>query len=241
MKVNRHPTLTTRVFYFAVAFILSWGIGMHGMNSAYADHRTDARQLVTKAQMTLEDFYSAQEMSGFRDLLKRARGVFIAPEILKGAFIIGVSGGSGVLLTRNTMTGRWSDPAFYTMGSASFGLQAGAQAAQVVILAMTQRGVNAFLNSSVKLGADIGIAAGPVGIGAAAATENLSADLVAFTRAKGLFGGISVDGAVVKVRDSLNHAYYGQKVSPRDILIFRKVSNPQAAKLVSMVAKESGR
>lgn len=241
MTTNRHLTLTTKICCFMIAFLMFWGLGGYGITPAYADHRTESRQLVVKAKMTFENFYSSRDMDGFRNLLRKARGVFIAPEVLKGAFIFGVSGGSGVLLARNSMTGRWSDPAFYTMGGASFGLQAGAQASEVIILVMTQRGVNAFLNSNLKLGADIGVAAGPVGIGAAAATANLSADLIAFTRAKGLFGGISLDGTVVKVRDSLNHAYYARTVSPRDILIFRKVSNPQAAGLIQTVAKDAAR
>ena len=102
------------------------------------------------------------------NLVKDARGVFIAPQILKGAFIVGASGGSGVLVARDSLTGRWLGPAFYTIGSASFGFQIGGSASEVVLLAMTDRGVNALLESSIKLGADVGVAAGPVGMGAAA-------------------------------------------------------------------------
>lgn len=241
MKTNRHLTSATKFFCFVFIFIMAWAMGVYGVTSAYADSRTEARHLVEKARMTFENFDTAKEMSGFRYLLRSAKGVFIAPDILKGAFIIGISGGSGVLLTRNSMTGRWSDPAFYTMGGASFGLQAGGQAAQVIILAMTERGVNAFLNSSIKLGVDASVAAGPTGIGAAAATENLSVDLIAFTRAKGIFGGISIEGSVVKVRDSLNDAYYARRVTPREILITRDISNPQSAALVRAVATAAAR
>ena len=102
---------------------------------------------------------------------------------------------------------------------------------------MTQRGVSALLSSSIKLGADVGIAVGPVGAGAAAATANLSADIVSYTRAKGLYAGISLEGAVVAVRGALNQAYYGKEVTPTDILIRRAATNPQSAGLVEAIAK----
>jgi len=208
---------------------------------ARANDTMDARHLVEKARMTLDSFDRAKEMSAFRDLLKDARGVFIAPQILKGAFIVGASGGSGVFMVRDTRTGKWSQPAFYTIGSASFGLQIGGQASEVVLLAMTDRGVSALLSNSVKLGADVGVAAGPVGMGASAATANLSADILSFARSRGLFAGISLDGAVVAVRDSLNHAYYGAQVTPTDILVKRTVANRQSRRLISAISRDAAK
>jgi lipid-binding SYLF domain-containing protein len=202
-----------------------------------ADDAEDSAQLVAKARMTLENFIKAPEMENFRTILKSAKGVFIAPQILKGAFIIGASGGSGVFVIKEANRGNWVGPAFYTIGEASFGLQAGGQASEVILLAMTDRGVTALLNSSVKLGADVGIAAGPIGIGAAASTANLSADIVSFSRAQGLFGGIALDGAVVKVRNGLNNAYYRKdNVSPTDILVRKAFANPQAESLLKALA-----
>ena len=104
---------------------------------------------------------------------------------------------------------------------------------------MTERGVNALMGSSVKLGGDVGVAAGPVGIGAAASTANLSADILSFSRSKGLYGGISLEGAVVAVRDSLNEAYYGKQVTPTDILVRHEVRNPHASGLIQAVAKSA--
>jgi lipid-binding SYLF domain-containing protein len=97
--------------------------------------------------------------------------------------------------------------------------------------------VNALLSTSVKLGADASVAAGPVGVGVRAATANISADIVSFSRSKGLYGGVSVDGAVVAPRGALNSAYYGKDVSTRDILILGTASNPQAAPLVELIKK----
>lgn len=94
---------------------------------------------------------------------KKAKGVFIAPQVLKGAFVVGASGGSGVLVVRDEKTGGWNGPAFYTIGGVSFGPQIGGQASEVVLLVMTERRVSSLLSNSLKLGADVGIAAGPVG------------------------------------------------------------------------------
>jgi lipid-binding SYLF domain-containing protein len=204
---------------------------------AGADDAMTARQLVERARLSFESMMVAPEMEGLRDLLKTAKGAFIAPQVLRGAFIFGVSGGSGVFFARAETPGNWNGPAFYTIGEASFGFQAGADASEVVLVAMTERGVNALLSTSVKLGADASVAAGPVGIGVRGATANVSVDLVSFSRSKGLYGGVSVDGAIVATRSSLNSAYYGREVSTQDILVRGSVSNPQAAPLAELLRK----
>ena len=209
-------------------------------HNAAADDSTQARHLVQKARMTLESFATAPEMGALRTLLKSARGVFIAPQILRGAFVVGASGGSGVFLVRDKHKGDWTGPAFYTIGEVSFGFQIGGDASEVVLVAMTERGVNALLSNSVKLGGDVGIAVGPVGAGAEASTANLSADIISFSRSKGLYGGISLEGSVIAVRGGLNSAYYGSNVSPAEILIARSVHNEHAVLLHSEMAKLAG-
>jgi len=229
------------VWFMAFAILVTGGMIGFAAVPAAADDTMDSKQLVEKARLTLDRFVAPKDNQAFRDLLKKARGVFIAPQILKGAFVVGASGGSGVFVTRDEKTGQWAGPAFYTIGSASFGLQIGGQASEIVLLAMTERGVKALLGSSVKLGADVGIAMGPVGTGVSAATANLSADILSFARAKGVFAGISLDGAIVKVREGLNEAYYGKKVDPVDILIKRDVKNRQAEGLLKAVSKAAYR
>ena len=196
----------------------------------------DARHLVEKSQIALENFARHSDMGGFRDLMKKARGLFIAPDVLKGAFIIGGSGGSGVFLAKDPK-GTWHGPAFYTLGSVNIGLQIGGQSSEVVLLAMTERGMTAMLSTSFKLGGDVGIAAGPVGVGAAGATANISADIISYSLSKGAFVGISLDGAVVAVREGLNTAYYGKKVGPTDILVRHTVSSPHSKQLLARVQK----
>jgi lipid-binding SYLF domain-containing protein len=205
-----------------------------------ADDAQDARQLVEKAKLTVEEFQKDPNMGGFRDLAKKAKGMLILPQMLRGAFIVGASGGNGVLVARDENAAQWRGPAFHTLGGASFGFQAGADAAEVIVLVMTERGVTKLLSPQVKLGTDISVAVGPVGGGVAAATAGLSADLISYSMAKGLYGGFSVDGSVAGVRTALNQAYYGKPVTPTDILIKGTVKNPQADALIGTVAKLAG-
>ena len=211
------------------------------LSTSAADDRQEAEQLVEKAKFTLEDFMSDKNMEAFHDFIRRAKGIYIAPQVLKGAFIVGASGGTGVLLAWDEKQKSWAGPAFDTVGGASFGFQIGGQASEVILLAMTDRGVTSLLSNSLKLGADVGLAAGPVGAGVAASSANLSADILSFARSKGLYGGVSLDGAVMAVRGSLNDAYYGRKVTPTDILVRRDVSNPRSAGLLGAVRKATGR
>ncbi len=206
-----------------------------------ADDAQEADQLVEKSRLTFESFLTDSNLGAFKDLLKQARGLFLAPAILRGAFFIGAAGGSGVFLARDEKAGRWSNPAFYTLGELSFGFQAGGDSSEVGLVAMTERGVSAMLSTSIKLGADASIAAGPFGIGASAATANTSVDLLSFSRSKGLYGGVSLQGAAVAVRGALNRVFYGREISVTDILIRQEASNPKAAPLVQAVARAATR
>ena len=192
-------------------------------------------ELVTMAKPTFKNFVADENMVWFRNNLKHAKAIMIVPRLLKGGFIIGGSGGSGVLLARDTKTGAWSNPAFYTMGSVSFGLQIGGAADQIVLMIMTKKAMDSYLSGSFKLGADVSAAAGPVGKGVGATY----ADIYAFNRSKGIFGGLKIDGAVIAIRDKWNNAYYGKQVRPTDILILRNISNSHAADLCAALAKAS--
>jgi lipid-binding SYLF domain-containing protein len=221
---------------FLFAFVLSLGWSFFPSAVIAASDKVEAQQLVDKAGLTFQSFMDDAQMGTMRNLLKNAKGLFIAPQVLKGAFIIGASGGSGVYIERGKKD-NWYGPAFYTLGGASIGLQIGGQASEVVLLIMTDRGNAAFLSNNFKLGVDAGIAVGPVGAGVSAETANLSADVLSFSRSKGLYGGVSLQGAVVATRGSLNRAYYGKKATTADILVRHNVSNPQASGLLESVTK----
>jgi lipid-binding SYLF domain-containing protein len=194
--------------------------------------------LVDKSRVMLESLLNDPNMSGMRAQLKRAKGTLLVPQFLKGGFIIGAAGGSGVLLGRDPKNGEWTDPAFVTMAEGSIGLQIGAQAAEVVLLIMTQKGVEAVLSNSFKLGADVSVAVGPAGGGAeASTTANLRADILAFSRTQGLFAGLSLEGAVIGARDEWNKAYYGKPVTATDIIVRREARNPGANPLRQLLAK----
>ncbi len=188
--------------------------------------------LVERARVTLDSMISDPNFSWLKNYLQYARGVLIIPQFLKGGFIIGGSGGSGVFLAREPQTGRWSEPVFYTLGGASVGLQIGASAAEVILMVRTDRGVEAFYSSTFKLGADASVAVGPVGMSMEGATpHNLSADILSFAKAKGLYAGMSLEGSVLKVRSDWNQLYYGQAVGPMDIIIRKAVSHPRSVPL----------
>jgi lipid-binding SYLF domain-containing protein len=200
----------------------------------WADDAQDAKKLIDQSEETLKNFLNDPDMKWFGSHLQEAKGVYIVPKLMKGAFIFGVEGGNGVVLARDEKTGTWSEPVFYETSAASFGLQAGAQSQEAIVLIMTPKAVDSLLANKIKLGADGSVAIGPKGGGA---DTNLTADFVTFTRAKGLYAGVSFDGASIRARDELNAAYYGQDVRPSDIIIAHKAKpNPNSKELHAMLA-----
>jgi lipid-binding SYLF domain-containing protein len=207
-----------------------------GFGTLPAHAQGDQQVLVNQAQTTLSNFMRDPEMKWLQQNIHRAKAVLISPEIVKAGFIIGGSGGRGVLVARDG-GGKWVGPAFYTLATASVGFQAGLAASEMVTLVMTDKGMNSLLSNSFKLGGDASIAAGPVGAGA---KSDVVADMIAFSRSKGVYGGLNLDGTVVSTNDDWNKAYFGKPVLPPDILIKASVSNKGAAPLIAAVAKAAG-
>ena len=212
-----------------VLFTLAVGLAA----CATSDNKSDLQALVDNANASAKRFAADPNMTWFRENLNDAQGILIIPTMVKGGYIIGGSGGSGVMLARQP-GGGWSYPAFYTMGSVTLGLQIGGEVSEIVLVILSKAGRDAMLTSEVKLGGDISVAAGPVGAGAKAQT----ADVLAFSRTKGgLYGGLNIEGAVIATREAWNRTYYGQDVRPVDILISGKARNPAADPLRETVAK----
>jgi len=201
---------------------------------AAAAEPLEQQGLVDKARVTFESFMADENQAWLKKNLSQAEGLIIIPSLLKAGFVIGGSGGSGVLIVKNDKTGQWSQPAFYTLGSGTFGLQIGAEAAEVIMMVRTQKAVDALFTSSFKLGGDTSIAVGPVGAGA---KSNIVADIFSFSRTKGAYAGVSLEGSVISTRDKWNEAYYGKAVSPVDIIVKRSVSNAGSKALRASVAK----
>ena len=195
---------------------------------AVAADAEEAQGIVDKARVTFNNFMRDKNYTWLHSHLKDAKGLLIFPQVLKAGFILGGSGGTGVLVVKDEKTGDWSEPAFYTIGAVSFGLQIGGEAAEVIMTAMSQKAVDSLFSSSFKLGGDTSIAVGPKGIGA---KGNITADFISFAKSKGIYAGINLEGSVVDVRDSLNKAYYGKAVRPVDIVVKKEVSNKGSERL----------
>jgi lipid-binding SYLF domain-containing protein len=196
----------------------------------------DQLSLVDQAERTVDHMRSDPAFGPARDMLNRARAVMIIPSLVKGGFIFGAEGGNGVLMERRG--NRWSDPAFYTLGSASFGLQIGLEKAEIVMMVMSDRALRAIEDGDVKIGAGGALTVATLSAGAEAATaSNLSGDLVIWSSATGIYGGLTLNGSVIKPRGEWNERFYGRPVSVPSILadqVQNREANPLRAKLSSV-------
>ena len=208
---------------FAVSFVAP----------AAAQNPNTPQKLVTDAQKTLDNFMRDPSQTWIHENIGRAKALLIVPQILKAGFIFGGSGGQGVLVARNGNA--WVGPAFYDLATASVGFQAGVEVSEAVIVVMTEKGLNSLLATTFKVGGDASIAAGPVGAGA---KSTVTADLVSFTRSKGIYGGLNLDGTVVHANTDMNSQFYGAKnVLPPDILIRKTYKSAKATPLLTAVGK----
>jgi SH3 domain-containing YSC84-like protein 1 len=168
-------------------------------------------------------------------LLDKADCVIVIPSVLKAAFIIGGSYGRGAMTCRSgeDFQGPWGAPTMMALEGGSFGFQIGAQATDFVLLVMNPRGASSILDSKVKLGADASVAAGPVGRDAEADTDvTLRAEVLTYSRSRGLFAGISLEGSTVRPDNDANERIYGKKVSAKEIVLQNEVAVPRSAQLL---------
>lgn len=204
------------------------------LHAAAARAQSEQEELVAAAEATFSNFERNPQMHWFQENIGKAKALLIAPEVIKAGFILGGSGGRAVLFARDPKGVKWYGPVFYTLITGSIGFQAGIEVSEAVTLVMTDRGLSSLLGSSFKMGGEASIAAGPVGIGA---RSNIRADLVAFSHAKGIYGGLNLDGTAVRVNDGWNRAYYKPGVTPPDILVLHEFSNAQGERLRMMISK----
>jgi len=167
-----------------------------------------------------------------QDLLDKARCVVVLPSVLKAAFVVGGSYGRGVMVCRtgNNFSGPWGAPAMYALEGGSFGFQIGGEATDFVILIMNDRGMDSLLHSKVKLGGDASVAAGPKGRSASAESDaTLRAEMLSYSRARGAFAGVSLEGTTLRPDKDANERLYGKGVSAAAIVMEKKVEAPEAA------------
>jgi lipid-binding SYLF domain-containing protein len=209
-------------------------LGFTSVPSAIASDATEAEGIVDNARVTLKDFIGDKNFIWFHENVKQSKALLIFPQVLTAGYFIGGSGGTGVLVVRDEKTGDWSQPVFYTIGSASIGLQIGAESAQTIMMLMSKKAVHSLYKSSVKVGGDTSFAVGPVGEGA---KGNLTADFISFSKSKGLYAGLNLEGSVIDVRENLNKVYFNKEVSPEVIIVKRSVNNKRSDELL-LILKE---
>jgi len=211
------------------AIALCFALGPAFSPQVCADNlKEDAEIIVNKARLVIEEVKNAPDSGAAYDLIRQSAGVVIIPDMFKGGFIVGGSYGKGVVVARKD--GKWSGPSFVYIGAGSVGLQIGAQLTDLILVVIGQNTMESFLRSNFKLGADAAIAVGPVGAQATAATEILlKGGIYSYSRSKGLFAGVSLEGAGMGAEFDLNRAYYETTSIPRDIL-YGDVATPESGK-----------
>ncbi|ACI99754.1 lipid-binding SYLF domain-containing protein [Rhodospirillum centenum] len=196
---------------------------------------TEPELLVERARVTALTLLTDPEYANLKSLVQRARAVMILPNVIQAGFFLGGGGGTGVLVARGD-DGAWSGPAFYTMAEASFGLQFGGQSSQMMLVIMTQKGLEAVIDRKVKLGADANVAVGELGTAVGAGYGvGIGADIYVYAKSSGLFGGAAVEGSVIAPRTEWNNSFYRQETSPRGILLDRAFYRPEAQALSSVL------
>jgi len=177
-----------------------------------------------------------------QELLEKAECIIVFPSVLKAAFVVGGSYGRGAMVCRTGehFNGPWGSPAMYALEGASVGFQLGGQATDLVLLVMNERGASSILKSKVKLGADASAAAGPKGRDASADTDaSLRAEILSYSRSRGLFAGISLEGSTLRPDDDASADVYGRKLTAREIVMGGKVAVPPSGRHLVRVLEKS--
>lgn len=184
----------------------------------YAAESNEAERLREAAKI-LDETMNVPEKAIPSAILEKAEAVAVCPSVIKAGLGIGGQHGRCVLSARNREAGAWSQPAFLSLTGGSFGAQIGAQAVDLILVVMNRRGLENLLKNEFKIGADASVAAGPVGRGAEAATDiTFRAEILSYSRARGLFAGVTLNGSVIQEDEDANKQFYGRPVSNRDLI-----------------------
>jgi SH3 domain-containing YSC84-like protein 1 len=211
------------------------------LQSAFAENQKEQERVKESGEILKEILNIPDDIP--QDLLDKAECLVILPSVKKGAFGIGGSFGRGVMICRSgeRYTGLWGPPAMFALEGVNIGFQLGGEATDFVLLVMNPKGARSLLSSKVKLGADASAAAGPKGRSGEAATDVvMNAEILSYSRAKGLFAGISLEGSTLRSDGGANEKLYGQKLSAKDIIRLGKVRTPVCAQeLMTLLDKKS--
>jgi lipid-binding SYLF domain-containing protein len=199
------------------------------VDTARAGAREEGRLLT--ATEVLQEVQAMPDQRIPDALLSRAYGIAVIPDVTKVAFIFGGRHGNGVLVVRDTLSSAWSNPAFISLTGGSWGLQAGAQSSDIILVFTTKTGIEGVAGGKLTLGADASVATGPVGRQGSAATDlNFNAEIYSYARTRGLFGGIALDGSVLSIDRSANSSLYGKSgVTATEIFSAQSPTAPATA------------
>jgi SH3 domain-containing YSC84-like protein 1 len=208
--------------------------------SARGDNRTKDEQRLPNAGQVMTEITRVPDKIP-QKLLDKADCVIVIPSVLKAAFIFGGSYGRGAMTCRtgHDFQGPWGAPTMMALEGGSFGFQLGAQATDFVLLVMNPRGASSILTSKVKLGADASAAAGPVGRDAEADTDlTMRAEVLTYSRSRGLFAGVSLEGSTLRPDNDANERIYGRKIGAKEIVLHSEVAMPRSAHLLIATLEE---
>ncbi len=209
----------------------------------FAQEAENAR--LTESYNVFKEILATPDQGIPMDLLHKAKCVVVFPSVKKAAFLVGASYGRGVITCRSgaEFRGPWGAPAMFALEGASFGLQLGGEATDFVLLIMNETGAESVMSSKVKLGADASAAAGPVGRTTSAETDiAMRAEILSWSRARGIFGGVSLSGSTLRSDDGANKNLYGRHLSAREIVREGKVTTPEAGRpLIDLLKRVSPR
>jgi SH3 domain-containing YSC84-like protein 1 len=191
---------------------------------------SDEAKRIRESVTVFSDIMAAGDNAIPKEILAKAEGVAIFPSTIKAGFIVGGTRGRGILSARNE--GGWSSPAFLTLTGGSFGLQIGGQAADIILVIMNRRGLENLVNNQFKVGADAAVAAGPVGREAQAATDiQMRAQILSYSRARGLFAGVTINGGTIRQDQDANQRFYGRKLETKQIVFANDAGSPEPVAL----------
>jgi len=226
--------------YAITSIVLVAALLLPTIASALAMEDVDKR--IQGCQLVLSNVLTMPDKGIPRDLLARCRGLAVFPGVIKAGVVVGVSYGSGVVLRRDQTSGRWSKPVFFRIRGGSVGLQAGAQSTDLILLIMSEEGFERLLEEKLTLGADLSVAAGPVGREASAETSiRFDAGILSYSRAKGLFAGFSLKGAALEPDKEANEVYHGKDVSVQDVLYEDKGALSDAGRALVEVVDQAAK
>ncbi|HEY3160010.1 MAG TPA: lipid-binding SYLF domain-containing protein [Vicinamibacterales bacterium] len=202
---------------------------LHAQPPAQKDDDNEAKR-VRDAATVFGEIMAAEDKAIPEAILNKATGIAIFPSTVKAGFIVGGMRGRGVLSGRGA--GGWSSPAFLTLTGGSFGLQIGGQAADIILVISGDRGLENLVSNQFKIGADASIAAGPVGRDAQAATDiQLRAQILSYSRARGLFAGVTINGSTIRQDTDANARFYGERLTTRQIVFDGRAGSPEPVSL----------